>query len=215
MFPFTLGLTPFLTLCEGDLGVCMRAMRPVTAAAVAFCFFIVQSASAAGSFNPETVKDQVSQFGPGAKVKLKLTSGQIVSGSISEIEEDDFLLLTKRSQTPAVVPYGDVRQLKLASRRYTAHDSPNAAAARSVVVALGVGHHIVVNPIGAKAIHGNIQSIEADAFTVVPDDATAPVRVAYTDVRHVEKNLSLGATIVLVVLIGAALIVGLTVAATR
>ena len=182
-------------------------LRSLLALATLFCFFVVQSVSAA-AFTPANVKDQAEQFGPGAKVKLRLTSGKTVSGSIQAVRDDGLLLTAKGSADPKLVPYGDVRQLKLSSRRFTEHDHPDdSLAARRVVVALGVGQHIVVNPKGRKAIHGNIQSIDADQFTVMPDFETTPVTIAYADIHHVEKNLSLGATIVLVVLIVAVVIV--------
>jgi hypothetical protein len=58
------------------------------------------------------------------------------------------------------------------------------------------------------------QAIESNQFTLLPDGQTRPVQVAYSDISKVEKNLSLGATIVLVVLIPAA-VVAASVAATR
>ena len=53
------------------------------------------------------------------------------------------------------------------------------------------------------------------SFSVLPDQQSAAIQIAYGDIRHVEKNLSLGATIVLLVLIAAAVLVAATVAATR
>ncbi len=190
-------------------------LRPVISLVVIYSLFLVQSLSAAGSFGPGTVHDQVEQFGPGARVKVKLTSGQRVSGSIDSVRENGFSIVTNKDEGPREIGYGDVRQLKLATRRYTAHDHPDPSAARRVVMALGVGHHIVVNPSGEKAIHGNIQSIDTEGFTVVPDNAAKPVTIAYSDIRHVEQNLSLVGTIVLVVLILAAVVVITTVVATH
>lgn len=182
---------------------------------VIFCLFFVQSVSVAASFGPDTVRDQVKQFGTGARVKVKLASGQKVSGLIGAVRDNGFTLAKKNGDTSRQIAYNDVRQLKLSSRRYTAHQDVDAAAARRVVEALGVGKHIMVNPTGAHAIHGNIQTIEPDHFTVLPDRSTVPVTIAYNDIHHVEKNLTLGGTIVLVVLIVAALVVITTVVATH
>ena len=182
---------------------------------VIFCLFVVQSVSMAASFGPGTVREQVEELGPGAPVKLKLDRGQKVSGVIGAFQEDGFTLAPKNGGASQEIAYKDVRQLKLSSRRYTAHQDVDAAEARRVVEALGVGKHIMVNPTGAHAIHGNIQSIEADHFTVLPDRSTVPVTIAYADIHHVEKNLTLGATIVLVVLIVTAAIVIGVVAATH
>lgn len=182
---------------------------------VIFCLFVVQSVSMAASFGPATVKQQVEQLGPGARVKVKLANGQKVSGEIAKLRDDGFALASKNGAAPRQIAYNDVRQLKLGSRRYTAHQQVDPATARRVVQALGVGRHIMVNPTGRHAIHGNIQAIGADQFTVLPDHSNAPVTIAYNDVHHVEKNLTLGGTIVLVVLIVAAVVVITTVAATH
>ena len=90
-----------------------------------------------------------------------------------------------------------MRQLKLSGRGYTAQEHPDPQDARRVVLALGVGQHIVVNPKGARAVHGNIHSIDSEQFTLIPDHAAGPVTIAYNEIRHVEKNLSLGGTILL------------------
>ena len=169
----------------------------------------------AASFGPENVRDQVEQFGPGARVKVKLSNGQKISGVVAALQQDGFALAPKKGGASQHIAYSDVRQLKLGSRRYTAHQEVDSQAARRVVMALGVGKHIMVNPTGAHAIHGNIQTIEADHFTVLPDRSTVPVTIAYNDIHHVEKNLTVGGTIVLVVLIVAALVVITTVAATH
>lgn len=182
---------------------------------VIFCLFVVQSLSTAAPLGLGTVREQVEQLGPGARVKVKLTSGQKLSGVIGVFRDADFTLETGNGGASRQIAYGDVRQLRLGSRRYTAHQDVDPEAARRVVVALGVGQHIMVNPKGAPAIHGNIQAIDANRFTVIPDHSTAPVTLAYNDVRHVEKNLTFGGTIVLVVLIVAAVVVITTVAATR
>src|SRR5205814_6379545 len=113
------------------------------------------------------------------------------------------------------IAYDQVTEMKLTKRRYRASGEPDAAEARRVVLALGVGKHVVVNAIGGREVHGNIQAIEPGYFSVLPDQQNAPVQIAYGDVRHVEKNLSLGATIVLLVLIAAAVVVAASVAATR
>ena len=192
----------------------MSAQRKIVALAVAFCFFMVESIRAATPVFPASVKEQAAQLGPGAKVKLKLADGTKLQGSIEAVQ-DDSLLLASGKNAPKRITYDQVARLTPADRRYHASGQPDPQEVRRVVLALGVGKHVVVNQPGTKAIHGFVQAIDADHFTVLPDHETAPVQIAYANVRHVEKNLSLGATIVLVVLIAAGLIVGLTVAATR
>jgi ribosome maturation factor RimP len=193
----------------------MSIQRQVTALVVVFCLLAVQSSTAATPFNIGSVRQQADQLGPGAQIRLKLANGQKMAGSIEAIQDDGLLITTGQKSTPKLVAYDQVAQLKLATRRYTAQDPPDRLAARRVVAALGVGQHIVVKPFAAKAIHGHIQAIDEERFTVLPDHTTTPVVIAYSDIRHVEKNLSAGATIVLVVLIAAAVVVGAAVAASR
>jgi small nuclear ribonucleoprotein (snRNP)-like protein len=45
---------------------------------------------------------------------------------------------------------------------------------------LAVGKHIMVKTTAGKEYHGNIQALDADHFTMLPDYTTAPVQVAYT-----------------------------------
>jgi preprotein translocase subunit YajC len=189
--------------------------RPTTALVVAFCLFIVQTLTAATPFDPTAIKKQADQLGPGAKIRLRLITGPELVGFMDAIHDDGLLISGKMIETPKLITYEQMARLTPATRRYTAHGAVDPVAARRVVIALGVGQHIVVNRAGAKAIHGNIQAIEADRFTVLPDHQTTSVTIAYSDIRHVEKNLSLGATVVLIVLIAAAVVVAASVAATR
>ena len=164
---------------------------------------------------PAPIKEQVDQFGVGAKVGVKLAGGEKLRGSIDAIEGQGFLLSSQRENGPRRIPYDEVAELKLAKRVYRASDQPDVVEAKRVVVALGVGKHAVVKVTGGKKLHGHIQAIEGDHFTLQPDNQPSPVQIAYSDVWYVEKNLSAGATIVLVILIGAAVLVAATVMATR
>jgi len=186
--------------------------RKTIALAVVFCLFIVQSLTAATPFNPASIRQQADQLGTGARVRLKLASGGKLVGSIAAIQDDGLLFAAGQQNTPKLIAYNEVAQLKLASRRYRASGETDALHVRRVVSTLGVGQHVVVNRAGAKALHGHIQSFDSDHFTVLPDHEAAPVQISYSEVRHVEKNLSFGATIVLVILILAAVVVAATVA---
>jgi len=194
----------------------MFLLRKTVAVALAFCLYhlsLVKSLSAATPFHPATVRQQVSEFGVGARVGLKLAGGEKLRGSISAID-DQGLVLSEHKRAVRRIAYDEVAQLRLAERAYRAKGETDPAAARRIVVSLGMGRHAVVKFAG-RELHGHIQAIEADHFTLLPDRATAPVRIAYSEVRYVEKNLSLGATIVLIVLIAAAAVVAASVAATR
>lgn len=49
---------------------------------------------------------------------------------------------------------------------------------------------------GGKKVHGNIQTIEADRFTLLPDQQTAVLPIAYGDVWQVEPNLNRAGVII-------------------
>ena len=186
----------------------MDHSRRILAVALVTCLFWADSLRAATSFTPSSIRQQVEQFGVGAKVGLKLAGGEKLRGSIEAIDDDGFLLGARR------IAYDQVAQMQLASRIYRASKG-GPEDARRVALALGVGKHVVVKMTGNRELHGHIQALDSDHFTLMPDRQAAPVQIAYNDVQHLEKNLSFGATIVLVVLIVAAVVVAASVAATR
>jgi ribosome maturation factor RimP len=173
---------------------------------------LIQSAGAA-SIEAASVKQQITDFGVGAKLGLKLAGGKKLRGAVAAIDDQGFVL-SERDKPGVHVRYAEVAQVRLAGRAYRAAGEPDPVGARRVVLNLGVGRHAVVKVAG-RELHGHIQSIGADSFTLLPDREPVPVEIAYSDVRYVEKNLSFGATVVLVVLIVAAVVVAASVAATR
>jgi small nuclear ribonucleoprotein (snRNP)-like protein len=196
----------------------MRYCRAALATALVFCLFqlsLAQLLQATIAPDPALVKGQIDQFGKGAKLELVLANGQKLRGSVDAIGGESFLFISQRGQPATAIAYDQVTGMKLTKRRYRASGQPDSMEARRVVLALGAGKHVVVNATGGREVHGTIQAIEPGYFTVLPDQQTAPVQFAYSDVQHVEKNLSLGATVVLLVLIAAAVVVAATVAATR
>jgi len=181
----------------------MRQRRKWIGVGVALCVYhlsLIECLSAGTGFNPASVSQQVGNFGVGAKVGIKLAGGERLRGSIQAIDDQGFVVSDRR------ILYGQVAQLKLAERAYRAKGEIDPSAARRVVANLGVGRHAVVKFSG-RELHGNIQAIDAASFTLVPDRETAAVEIPYDQVRYVEKNITLGTTIVLVVLIVAAVAV--------
>jgi ribosome maturation factor RimP len=152
--------------------------------------------------NPGLTKQQVGKFGVGAKVKVELTNGKKFKGSIQSIEDGGFLLAAAKAGSPTRVPYGNVAQLKLAKNTYKATGQPDSVEVRRVVAELGVAHHIMVKTSEAKEYHGNIVAIEAESFTVLPDHTAAPVQIAYNSVQQMGPNMSKGAKIAIIVVVG-------------
>jgi ribosome maturation factor RimP len=164
--------------------------------------------------NPTVTKQQVDRWGVGAEVKVQLAGGKNLRGAISGIEDDSFLLVKGQKASPKRVGYAEVAELKLAKNLYRATGQPDAVAAMRVVEALGVGRHAVVKTTAAgQEYHGNIQAIDRDQFTLLPDHQSQPVQIAYNDVQQVGPNLSRNALIGIIVgAAAAAVVIGLLLA---
>ena len=178
----------------------MKTCRAAVAWALSFLLFPLPSAAS------DSVKQQVNQLGVGAKVKVKLAGGVRLRGSIEAIEAGGFLL---RGKGPAAKPvsYDQLARIELAANTYNVSHGADVTQARRVIAALGAGKHIVMKVAGGREYHGNIQQIEVDHFMMLPDAQTTPLRVAYSDVTAAGPNLSKGAKIAIVVVIGLAIAV--------
>ncbi len=186
------------------------------AVGLAFCVGLlpIRDIAAATPPNAEVVKEQLSQYGVGAKLKLKLADGKKVKGSLVAIGDEGFELSSKPGDSPRLIAYNNVGEVRPSKLVYRAKGAPDAVEARRVVLGLGVGHHIQVRTTSAeKMIHGNIQSIGADTFTMRPDRTTSPVEIAFAEVSYVEQNLSMGAKIAIALVIIAVVAVAIVAAA--
>ena len=192
----------------------MSDWRRLLAAGLAICllhFSVAEAGMAipAASPKPALIKQQVDQFGVGAKVQIQLADGKKLNGSISAIEDEAFLLTSKQQGSPQRVAYDQVAQLKLAKLTYKAAGQTDPAEARRVVLGLGVGKHIMVKTAAGKEYHGLIVAIEEGGFAVMPDKQATPVQIAYTDIMQLGPNLSTGAKVVIIVAIAAAIFLAL------
>ncbi|MFB3920123.1 MAG: hypothetical protein ACE145_00290 [Terriglobia bacterium] len=169
-------------------------------------------AKAAAPVPVEQTKQSVNLLGEGAQVKVKLTDGAKLKGAINQVNDEGFTMMAENWQTPRTIAYDQIAELKPAKRSYKASGEINAPEARRAVVGLGVGEHIMVKFDGNRELHGNIRSIGMDRFTILPDNEQTPVEVAYDSVQVVHKNLSAGATLVLVLAVAAAAIIAAVVA---
>jgi ribosome maturation factor RimP len=156
---------------------------------------------------PEQVKQQLGQLGVGANLKVQLAGGKKLKGSVVSLGEESFELKTKSGDSPRQIAYNNVNQVNLAKLKYRAKGAPDAVEARRVVLGLGVGRHIQVKTTAGQEYHGNIQIIDSDTFTMLPDRQTAPVQIAFSDVQYVEQNLSTGAKVAIIAGVAAAVLV--------
>ena len=164
---------------------------------------------------PGQVKQQIDQFGVGAKLKVQLADGKKVKGSVVSLGEEGFELRAKPGDAPRHFAYNNVNEVKLAKLVYRAKGAPDAVQARRVVLGLGVGHHIQVKTTAGKEYHGNIQVIDSDSFTMLPDHQTTPVQIAFGEVRYVEQNLSTGVKVAIIAGVAGAILLACTISLAR
>ncbi len=169
----------------------------------------VATLRATPALEPGVVRQQIGQFGVGANVRVKLTSGRQLRGTLAAVADDGFLLKVKRQSTPRHVAFTEVSEIRVAKLTYRATGQPDPTEARRVVMGLGVARHIMVKTVAGKEYHGNIQTISQNNFTLLPDHQAAPVQIAYNDVVQLGPNLSTTAKVVIVVVVAA--VVALTV----
>ena len=163
--------------------------------------------AAEASSNPEVVRQEMIQYGVGANLKLRLADGKTLKGSLVFLGEDGFELRGKPKEAPRRIAYSQVTGVKPARLSYRAKGQPDAVEARRTVLGLGVGHHIQVRTTRGAEYHGNIQTIDADTFTMLPDRQTSAVQISFSEVQVVGQNLSTGAKIVIAVVVVATIAV--------
>jgi hypothetical protein len=150
------------------------------------------------------LKQRVEQFGVGADLKIRLANGDKIRGAVESVGSDAFVLTPKGDNAPLEIAYADLQAVSYPPRGYKTEGTPDAAAAKRVVVKFGVGEHILVKTNPDQALHGYIRGIEDDHFIFQPDGKAAVQQIAYSEVHKVHKNLSFGATIAIIAGIAAA-----------
>ena len=170
---------------------------------------LISGASKLEAAPPPDLKQRVEQFGVGTELTVKLRSGEKLRGSVESIREDGFTVASKQDGATREVAFHDLQQVRYPKRSYKAEGTPDAVFAKRMVVQLGVGQHIMVKISPMQKVRGHIREIHDDHFVVQPDGETTTVRVPYGSVWKVNKNLSFGATVAIVVGIAAAVILTL------
>jgi hypothetical protein len=146
----------------------------------------------------ELLKQKVELLGTGANLRVTLADGQKMKGHVSSLEDTGFTLKPRKGGISRQVSYGEITELALLTKSYRASGAPDASEARRVIVALGVGQHVMVRTAEMK-IHGQITAVDRDHFVVLPDDQANPVQIAYQNVEQAGKNLGILSTIGLIV----------------
>jgi ribosome maturation factor RimP len=161
----------------------------------------IAALAAETSTHPEVVRQEMIQYGVGANLKLRLADGKKLKGSLVFLGEDGFELRGQPKEAPRHIAYSQVTEVKPATLSYRAKGQPDAVAARRTVLGLGVGHHIQVKTTTGMEYHGNIQTIDTDTFTMLPDRQSSAVEISFSQVQYVEQNLSKFAKIAIAVFV--------------
>jgi ribosome maturation factor RimP len=155
---------------------------------------------------PVNLKERVDRFGVGTELKLKLKNGEKLRGSVESIGQDNFVVSLKERGATREIAFNDLQNVSYPKRGYKAEGTPDPDAARRMVVQLGVGEHIMVQVSPTQKIRGHIREIGDDHFIIHPDGQASALQVPYSSIHKVNKNLSFGATLAIVVLIAATVV---------
>lgn len=143
-----------------------------------------------GAPDAAAIKQQVTLFGVGAEVKLRLADGTKLSGPIRAIEDTTFGLSTGPAGNLTKIAYDQVTKLSLATKSfsYRASSPPDLGAASRTALSLA-GKNVTVRMTSGDKVHGIVQTAEQDRFTLLPSRG-APMSIAYTDVAQLGSHTS-------------------------
>ena len=149
------------------------------------------------------------------RLKLTLTDGSEVTGSVVEVLPDAVRMVDnktrsrtlKASSAQALSSRGSIvfsrsdvtaaTVVKMAQRYSVSGDKPpNPASVRHVVTALRVGKKVEMHTTRGKRDRARITSINSNGFAIADGRGSAPVTVAYQDVRDIKPaGMSVGGKI--------------------
>ncbi len=140
-----------------------------------------------GASDAAAVKQQVQLFGVRAQVKLRLADGTKLQGTVQSIEDTAFELITPSGNLTNIA-YDQVTTLRLAAKSlsYQAKSQPDPAEARRTALSLA-GKHVNVRVTGGDKVHGVLQAVEQEHFTLVTASGT-PRSIAYEEVTQLESH---------------------------
>ena len=84
-----------------------------------------------GARSAEQIKTDVAAIGAGARVQVKLRSGSSLTGYVSQMGENDFVLTKAREGTKQTVAYADVERVKVKNEK-------KVSTAGKVLIIMGV-----------------------------------------------------------------------------
>jgi hypothetical protein len=133
------------------------------------------------------VRRWVELFGAGTEVRLKLTNGKKLQGSLGGLGAGSFELIFSQAHTPLQIDYIDVREFEVRKASFRLSDEASTQQAARVVEGLGVGSRIKVRVTG-KELYGNIYDIQERHFKLLPVGKANIINVAYADMRELRPQ---------------------------
>jgi ribosome maturation factor RimP len=154
------------------------------------------------------VKGLVQEFGVGSDLKVTRRDGRNLRGRVRAIEDQGFELLSgDTGKRLFQVGYDDIATLTLAHRVYRSAKGRDIASARRVALALGRGHHVLTRVRNGKTYRGHIDAVDSDGLTLLLDHSHLALPISYSEIDHLEENLSRAAKIGIVAAAAAAIAV--------
>jgi len=133
----------------------------------------------------------------GASVKVSLVDGKTLEGLVEAADENGFLLASKGAHSSTRIEYHQVAKVRLPRPVYRSSVA-DPGAVRRVALTLGIGHHVLARVAAGPTYRGHIQAIEADHLALLLDHDHGVMQVPFSEIRHLEQNLSRGAKLAII-----------------
>jgi hypothetical protein len=160
----------------------MRSSSRILAAMLTGCLVWTTVCPQAWAQSNFSVQRKVEVFGPGAEVKLKLSSGTKLDGSITAVGSESFELLDDQDQPPIKIPYVAVRQMEVQKAM------PRTPEDARRVIEGNLNNRVQVKVASGKKRQGNIFRLGPQDFELVPDGKTQTLKIAYADLQEVRPR---------------------------
>jgi small nuclear ribonucleoprotein (snRNP)-like protein len=149
------------------------------------------------------VQNLLSELGRGAQIKLKLVDGSKLRGQVESIGSEGFVFKAASGSSGHSIDYENIVDLDPAKRVYRSRSERDPVEARRVAVALGLGHHVLTRVQNGTTYRGHIEGIDLQHLSLRLDRSGQSIAIPYSEIDHLEQNLSALAKVGIVAGIGA------------
>jgi hypothetical protein len=140
-------------------------------------------AETAKGWRGEYYRQRIAAFGQEAQVKIQLSNGDKLRGTIVSFDDTQFDLSTKNKRPPQRILFEDLDDLKVTQLLYAdATSRPDRA--RSAVRELGVDQGVKVRLLSGKTEKGRIRRTREDHFELASKQSGEILMIAYDRVER-------------------------------